>query len=315
MIENGSATEQAAVPTAPTGRAELTTNQAVWLPLVVMGTDGKPMEVKVRAILGKIYSKNPNLCTVSIKDVDLNTLSKAGRARATSGTPRASRKRARAQPESSAQGAAPAEVEQVPPEVPLEVPLEAQRPPKKQKPSAPERQRAIVRILVLEDPSTASALLNNLTPLERADLFVAAKSGAMDHTIRELPNGSFTQVAFVTKTTKKQKLERADLRGIHALVANIRGVAPSDLLCAIAFDSETVADEAFMSWPNVVLLDTETVAKHGLPAEMKTLVASPEYAKLAGRVTPPVRTPTKPAEVVQSKPSFEVVDLCSDDDE
>jgi hypothetical protein len=97
----------------------------------------------------------------------------------------------------------------------------------------------------------------------------------------------------LTKTTKKKKVPAADLRGIHALVAQSMGVAPKDLLSAIAFDSDPFADEGFMCQPTVVLLDTVVVAKYGLPKEMQTLVESPEYAKLSGTVTPPVRTPTK----------------------
>ena len=281
MITNGP--EQAAAPTAT---AALRTNQAVWLPLVVTGPDGKPLEVRVKAILGKIYNKggdpDSTECTVVIKGVNYNSLTKRGKSR-----PRRA-PRAHAQPESSAQGAAASAARER-----NEVPLEDQRPPKKQKPEPEPPTRAVVRILVVEHAETVPQLLENLKPLARADLFVAGARGAMELKHPALPQGSFTEVAFVTRTVKKQT--KVDLRAIHALVATIRGVAQKDLLAAIAFDSDTVSDEDLLWWPNLALLDTETVAEHGIPTQLPALVASPEYVKLAG----PVRAPPTPPKVVE----------------
>ena len=281
--------DEAPPSTGPT-EPEIKANVGVWAPMVVRVKGGGTQEGMGKAIFSKRNKGNPQLCTVIMKDVRYSDLTRRGKKR--------TRPQARAQPGSPAHGAAAAAVNEVPLdvplEVPLEVPIEVQRPTKKPKLSEPEPPpRKIARILVIEDKDTAQQLLGNLQSLKCADLFVAAKPGVMDRKLDALPKGSFREVALVTKTTKKQKVPAADLREIHALVAKIMGVAAKDLLCAIAFDSDTFADEGFMCQPNVVLLDTVVVAKYGLPKEMQTLVESPEYAKLSGTVTPPVRTPTK----------------------
>jgi hypothetical protein len=294
MITNGP--EQAAAPTEP-AQAVLRTNQAVWLPLIVMGPDGKPLEVRVSAILGKIYTSgdtDSTHCTVHIKDVDLSSLTKRGK-------PRVPRRAPRAPAESSAQGAAASAARER-----NEVPLADQRPTKKQKPEPEPSKRAVVRILVVEHEETVPQLLENLKPLARADLFVAAAQGAMERKNPALPQGSFTEVAFATRTVKKQT--KVDLRAIVALVACIKGVAPKDLLAAVAFDSDTVSDEELLFWPNLALLDTETVAAHGAPGQLQELVASPEYVKLAG----PVRAPPTPPKAV--KPAATPTKTRADDD-
>jgi hypothetical protein len=277
--------DEAPPSTGPT-EPEIKANVGVWAPMVVRVKGGGTQEGMGKAIFSKLNKGNPQLCTIIMKDVPYASLVKRGKTR--------TRPQARAQPGSPAHGAAVAAVNEVPLDVPLEVPLEVQRPTKKPKLSEPEPPlRKIARILVIEDKDTAQQLLGNLQSLKCADLFVAAKAGVMDRTLAALPHGGFREVQLLTKTTKKKKVPAADLRAIHALVAQSMGVAAKDLLSAIAFDSDPFADDGFMCQPNVVLLDTVVVAKYGLPQEMQTLVESPEYAKLSGTVTPPVRTPTK----------------------
>jgi hypothetical protein len=292
---------------------EIRANVAVWAPVVVPVEGGGTQEVRVKAIFSKRNKSDPSLCTVVLKNVRYSDLTRRGKTR--------TRPQARAQPASAAHGAAAAAVTEVPLDVPLEVPLEVQRPTKKQKPNEPEPPpRRIARILVIEDKGMAQQLLANVQPIKCADLFVAAQPGVMDCTLDALPNGSFREVPFLTKMTKKKRFPAADLRAIHALVAQSMGVAPKDLLSAIAFDSDPFDDEGFMCLPNVVLLDTVVVAKYGPPKAMQTLVESPEYAKLSGTVTPPVRTPTKDTTKVTAmqpatKPRDDEAPVCLSGDE